>query len=669
MRRPRDPELDGMFEEPELRDLAQLLRAAAPRGADPDAAFRTQLRRRLLEEAWQRAARPAPWYRRLFAAPTLAWAGAAVGLLLIGVAALTFQMTHSGQTTQLAIGSPEQGAQEVALVEPIALSFSQPMDRDSVQRSIDIQPATQVHYDWQGNTLKITPVNGGLAPSTHYQVMVAPSARTAAGQGVGALPAVSFVTAPAPSPKPTPTPTPTPVRLPGVRTVAPASSSRWAADGTALHVVGPAGQLQTFPIGGGEPRTLAPDGVNLIAIGGDDAVAYQRGHDIIANQLTVKDASAAALGLRGGRPVFLSGRDVLAADRSRLATLPEDARSAQFSAAGDRLAWLGASGLHVTDLATGRDAAQGPAAVLGDWSADGKRFAYATDASVLVTDGGASPPAKVLDLGAVNGIAWSHSDRLLLTSGAGLALVGTDGSGLRRLDDQAGFSDPAWSPAGGQISFRRDGSVSVAALTAASPTAATSFAGQDALVGAFMDARRSGSADQAAAFLDAAGRDAYARTRLTFSDQPALSRYYVLLSEPGRVVVRLVFKDESTIEETMGFQRDPAGRLLIHGAAATPVRPLSRGPEVIEVRISGNQVRVAFDSDLDPATLAAGIGLRGLAAAPAYDPASRTVTLTVPAGLAPGTDYTLYAGSVLRDVGRRAQPADYELHLLGPAAG
>ena len=37
--------------------------------------------------------------------------------------------------------------------------------------------------------------------------------------------------------------------------------------------------------------------------------------------------------------------------------------------------------------------------------------------------------------------------------------------------------------------------------------------------------------------LDATGRDAFSRLSLVYSD-PSLARYYVLLSQPGRVVVR-----------------------------------------------------------------------------------------------------------------------------------
>src|SRR5437899_2324501 len=70
----RDPEMDDLGDEqgwdPQVRELAHYLRASARAYAhiEPSVRFRQDLRRRLMREAWELAARPPkPWYQRLLA--------------------------------------------------------------------------------------------------------------------------------------------------------------------------------------------------------------------------------------------------------------------------------------------------------------------------------------------------------------------------------------------------------------------------------------------------------------------------------------------------------------------------------------------------------------------------------------------------------------------------
>src|SRR5438105_7735537 len=163
-----DPELDWIFpDDPQLRETASLM-ARTP-GAEPplDPAFKAALRRRLMQEAWERASPALPWWRRLLAPRSVAWAGATVGMLLVAVVVYTLTVTPTPPSTQAVVTSPLQGSHAVAATKPIELAFSQPMDTASVEGSIQIQPATKVKtYQWTcTSTVDVVPENG-LAPNT-----------------------------------------------------------------------------------------------------------------------------------------------------------------------------------------------------------------------------------------------------------------------------------------------------------------------------------------------------------------------------------------------------------------------------------------------------------------------------------------------------------------------
>ncbi|MDQ6772938.1 MAG: Ig-like domain-containing protein, partial [Candidatus Dormibacteraeota bacterium] len=192
----QDPELEALFDDPELLAAARALRASAPGGADPDPLYRAALRRRLMQEAWQRAER-VTWWRRLLSPGGLAWASATVGVVLIAFVAYTLAGNSFGRTQTVYWASPLQDAHQVATVQPIDIRFNQAVDRQSVERSVKIEPATQVTYQWTGNDLQVTPVNN-LAPGTSYTVKVATGARTANQQPIPAQPAIRFTTAAAP---------------------------------------------------------------------------------------------------------------------------------------------------------------------------------------------------------------------------------------------------------------------------------------------------------------------------------------------------------------------------------------------------------------------------------------------------------------------------------------
>src|SRR5579864_9842444 len=95
-------DLDDLLQDSDLRRVAELLQSARAPEPPLDDAFRTGLRRQLMQEAWSVAeGRSGAWWRRLFAPPGLAWAGAVVGVLLIAAIAVWQAGQPSGSVVQV----------------------------------------------------------------------------------------------------------------------------------------------------------------------------------------------------------------------------------------------------------------------------------------------------------------------------------------------------------------------------------------------------------------------------------------------------------------------------------------------------------------------------------------------------------------------------------------
>ncbi|HKF77105.1 MAG TPA: Ig-like domain-containing protein, partial [Candidatus Dormibacteraeota bacterium] len=387
--------------------------------------------------------------------------------------------------------------------------------------------------------------------------------------------------------------------------------------------------------------------------------------------LAVSGVQPLALGFHAGNLEFATATDVQSGGQQRLASLSETATVADFSSAGDHLAYIGASGLHLVDLGTGRDVVVGPATGLGDWSPDGHQYAYPTETGVTVADTTTGAGAKLFDLAGVTGLSWSRGNQVLASTAGSLYLYNaSDGIGLRKLADGS-YGGPEWAPdRSGTFAYRQAGQVWVARLVGALAGTASPAAGpsQDDLVNAFMAARKNQLSDQAMSYLDSAGKDAFGKLTLIYTDPSApLSRYYVLLSQPGRVVVRLVITSgsgQSAIDETLIIQRDASSRPWIHGVSEAPRNSFASGPEVVKVTVQNGQVQVSFDSDLDAASVRAGVSIKGVTSRATYDPAQKMVTLTVPGGLNPGQTYDLLVGTGLVDVQSR-QAVPYDLQFTG----
>jgi hypothetical protein len=711
----RDAELDELFgTDPELLEVAQRLRSAPHPAAhiEPNPHFRMALRRRLMREAWERASRPPmPWYRRLVGPQQpLAWAGAAVGALLIVFFAFLFSTATPPAGPKIVDQNVRDG-QLVATVQPLSFTFSQAMNQDSVNRAVTIEPPAQVSYSWStdARTLTITPSHP-LATNTHYEVTVGQSAQSQSGQRQAAAKAVSFVTTTQPPPSPTPAPPATnthgltiPIKL-GALAGGAQGLLEWAGDGSKVYVIGPGGALVSYPAQGGTPTTIQPDGVSLLTVGPSGTLAYYRVPGagatasssatasspgpaqvgtITAGAQSVSGVQPIALGFRLGSLVFATATDVQTADQHRLALLKEQASAAEFSPLGDKLAYLGASGLHLVDLATsptGQDTLIGPATGLGDWSPDDHHLGYPTDVGLTVADatgGPGGPGVKAATLPGIKSVSWSRNNQILLSTGSELDLLTYgDTSGAVRLATGE-FGQPKWSPVpapttGGLFAFSRGGQAWLDRVTGPAPQLVNAVApalNQGDLVRGYLAARQSGANDQVQSYLDGAGKDAYSKLTAAWPDQTATQTgFNVLLTQTGRVVARLVnFKagGATTFDETLTIVTGAGGQLAIHGIGDGQQVQYGTGPEVRSVLVTGSQVQVFFDSDLIPSTVSSGVSIKGAASQATYDGSQHMVTLTVASGLTSGTVYTLDVSPALEDTQGRSA-VSHEIQLTGP---
>lgn len=698
---PRDHELDDVLQDPELLRLAE--RLGSVRLAEPplDDAFRSALRRQLMQKAWEMTEGRLSWWRRLAAPPSLAWAGAAVGVVLIAGVVVYMSTQQPGGLNEVVITSPIQGGQAVALQQPILVRFNQPMDHASTEAAVQIQPATSVVYSWSANDLSVLPIAGDLAPNTQYQVTIGPGAKTAGGTEIAAAQKITFVTQPVPTLAPTPTPNATPKSLlTGIKQLVPFNASRpnpivWSADSSTLFVVGANGELDSVLVNTGAVKVLVAGGVSAPAVApAGDRIAYLRGASI--EVLTL--ASGAFVDFDPGRTtttlvgwakdtLIWGGPDGIydegAQGPERLAAPPADPAITLRSIAPDGThAIFDESGaLVVVDITTGKSSALssfGAGTAFYGWAPNGSRLVYGgiNGSVVAATDGStiaSLPPGQA---------TWSSSNEVLLGTDIDLYEVRPDSTGLTKLADGT-FNGPEWAPDGSTLAFERGGSVWIATAPTP-PTAPGPLDEAGIVVNAFMQARLAGNADRAGTFLDGSGKAAYGSggQSLIPGEDAHITRFYVLMNEldgssPNsvRVVVRLVGThdkiDDSQVEESLTLQRrqstDP---LLIHAVTTTPRRDLGKSPEVVAVDASAGQVAVTFDSDLKPDAAATGVIVRngqGQQVGATVSYGHRTVTL---AGLqlSPGAPYTLVVLPALQDVSGRHMAAEYDLAFAGPGS-
>ncbi|HEY0830250.1 MAG TPA: Ig-like domain-containing protein [Candidatus Dormibacteraeota bacterium] len=695
-----DPELEDVLQDAELRRVASLLRAAKAPEPPLDDAFRTGLRRQLMQEAWSRSESRGSWWRRAFAPPGIAWAGAAAGLLLIASVVVWLSTQQSGGLNQVYVASPIDGKSNVSLGQPILVSFNQPMDHQTTQDAVQIAPATTVTFSWDqsSRTLAVQPSSGNLAPNTQYQVTVGPGAKTATNQPLSAPQTITFVTqAPSPTPAP-PTPHPTPANPLGEKQLAPLNgaaglAAQWSADSSTIYFVDGKGALGVVPAKGGSVSVIALDGTSSPSISpAGDRLAYLRGGKIeVLTFATGKNEELAPapaptlVGWAKDKLVWAAADGIYTRGDTnapnQLAPLPTKGSVAVLSISpdGTHVAYQVDKNLFVLDLGGGTSVKLGQT---GDsftgWSPDGTLLLYSTADHVVVADG-QGVTQSTLPLGDAN---WSTQDAILLGSDTDLTEIRPDGSHGTKLSSGT-YHLPLWAPDGSSFAYVRGSSLWVA-VAPALPPEPTVVDEATTVVKQFMDARLNNKPDQATALLDDTGKKAYAADgglNLTITGDPHFSRYYILTQEATgtapdtvRFVVRLVLThaklDVSDYEETVTLVRDASSKqFLIDQAAAGGRRDLGKGAEVVSIDVAADTIKVTFDSDLDPATVNSGVLLldsRGnqVEATVAY--ASRAVTLSG-LNLAAGKQYKLVVLTTVRDVLGHNVAAEYDLNVLGPS--
>lgn len=695
-----DPELDEILQDQELRHIGALLSAAQRPEPPLDEAFRSGLRRQLMQQAWEASEGRHSWWKRAFAPPGLAWAGATLGIVLIASIVVFYATQPPGSLNQVVVNSPIDGNRGVALQQPILVAFNQPMDHPSTEAAVQIAPATSVTFSWSSNDLYVQPASGALAPNTQYQVTIGPKAKTASGQPLVAAQTITFVTQAPATPAPAPSPTPkAPVSpgslLTGEHMLAPlgggsTANVRWSADSTAVYFVSN-GALKLVPAKGGDVTVLAPNGVSALALApAGDRLAYVRNGKI--EVLTFAAGTTAELVVTPAATVVGWAKDKLvwaaangfytqgANGSAPLAALPSTGTVTVLSISPDgaRAAYTQDNNLLVLDLTTSKSTQLGqPGAGFSGWSPSGAELLYGGGDSTVVADvqGGTLGTVPAGDA------SWSAQDAILLGSDTNLYQLHPDGSNPTKLANGT-YHAPAWAPDATAFSFFRGGAIWTASAPVLPPLP-SALDQAAAVVSSFMQARLSFQASQAAAYLDDNAKQAYATSGLSLviSGDPRFSRYYILTQEltgtqpdTATFTVRLVLThgklDTSDLEETLTLVRDAtAHKFVVDGVSAGAHRDLGKGAEVVAVDVAPGTVTVTFDSDLAPATVTGGVRVldakgNPLAGTAAY--ANRVVTITG-LDLKPGGLYRLVVLTTVADVSGQTVASEYDLTVLGPA--
>jgi len=689
-----DPELDDILQDQELVRLAGLLRAT--RRAEPplDEAFRSGLRRQLMQRAWGMGEERTPWWQRLAGPPALAWAGAALGILLIG-SVVVFTANQAPSVNDIVITSPIADAHAVQLQQPILVSFNQPMNHPSTEKAVQITPATYVAFSWNDNTLAVHPTGGTLAPNTQYRVTIGPGARTQSGQSLASPKTITFVTRPSatppPSPKPTIRATPTSQLTADHRLAAKPSGTfyapQWSADATTVYFVGDNGALNSVAAAGGDVKAIVPDGVSFPAIApAGDRLAYFRGGKIEmltlaggsisdlteASQVSALSWAKDQLFWATNDGIFKSGAD----GQSQVASIPQNATVVSIAPDGGHAVYQEGQSLHVLDLPTSRSRGLSGASAFLGWSPDGSRMLYAGNQETVVADAQGQKIASI----PAGDVSWSSKDEILIGNDTDLYVVRPDGYGPTLLNNGT-YRLPNWAPDGIAFTYLRGGAI-WSANTAPLPPEPAALDQAASVVNQFMNARIAQHADQAQAFLDDKGKQAYSSSGLplVIKGDATLTRDYVVVQEmtdlhpeTARFVVRLVLSkgslDVSEYEETLTLQRNDGSQpFLIGQASASPTFDLGKGAEVVSVDVSAGSVKVVFDSDLVLDTVADGVIVldgNGKRVGSRSTYANRTVVITG-LDLTPGGSYKLVVLTSVQDVSGRSVPVEYDLNVVGP---
>jgi hypothetical protein len=679
--------------------------SAVLREAEIDPAFLSRLRGDVVRERQRvidtRQARRWRWLPDLrLPRPAIAMAAVAAGAVAAAllVTLLVPRLTQP-RPALVTASSPLTGLASVDPAGPVVVHFSRPMDHAAVARALHVAPATAVRATWSGNDLVVTPLHGLVANAPYVLTIDRALARTATGASLAADLHVVFGTAGLALPggaKPAPTGLP-------LRFVAAAGEGSEAVITGSGQVVatsassfGFTGLLRLHADGTLERLDPATDAI-CVSRSGRSLAYLTSGSGGTAIVMAAGDASGGRVvraPVDAGSPLgwinddevsFVGGGQLQAVDRAgHTRVLSADrvdaAKDTVVIAPGGRYVFLRPAGAPSTpgqgqlvDL-TGRTrhplagivgqpafSADGASAVWVDGSGSSARLARAPSAGGPVL----TVPLAVAAGDQVSDLAVSPDGSRLVYS---VTHAGGDGEmRLAALDDGATLAvsragageSPNWAPSGGQVAVLTH-SGGQPQIEVAQVPAQTADAGDavQAVAGAFADAQLSGDRDALRALAaSGAGVDAL----------PRASRASLVQVLPGaggasRVELRLVIDPTPdhpvprAIEEMLNVRPDPGlGRPVVDRVSAGPAADVPPGPHVVRIAPgpAPGTVAVTFDSDLDPASVGGAFGLSGagggrLAASAAYDPATRTVTLSSPGDLP--SQVALTVATSLRDV-------------------
>jgi len=370
--------------------------------------------------------------------PSLPWPR----LILIGAAALTAAIGGF-----LLFGLPKASAlspqgNSVSSLAPIAITFNMPMDHDSVESRIRIEPQTPGAFEWSGETVRFAPADKW--PAGIVRVSVLSGARSERGLPVLFDSSWDFTVS--------------------------------AASIAFLWRTGGAANIATLPITGGEPTPITDErfGVDAFAIGpdGTEFVYAALRDDGGADLKRAGRDGGGVTGLldcpsdRCTAPTFSPDGTLVAFERHPVNRLDQPSvevidlgdghiifpsgdlthitRFPSFAPDG-RLGFidLSAQTILIYDFASGASKAIASASgEMGAWSPDGQSLVFPeiTTAPPPTTAPGTPAPALQIDT------FFSHLRRVSVNE------IGSDDlSGARAVEDAA----PVYSPAGDRLAFAR----------------------------------------------------------------------------------------------------------------------------------------------------------------------------------------------------------------------
>jgi hypothetical protein len=119
---------------------------------------------------------------------------AALLLLAVGLASLLRGFQDGGAGPAVWSASPATGATGVSIRSRLEITFDRPMDRESVTAAIQVEPAIELAYAWQAETLTVVPVRD-WAPDATYTLTVGVAARDERGRRLARPFVLTFATA------------------------------------------------------------------------------------------------------------------------------------------------------------------------------------------------------------------------------------------------------------------------------------------------------------------------------------------------------------------------------------------------------------------------------------------------------------------------------------------